>query len=226
MSNILTRIKRLFEAKTNEALDAVEGIEQIDSVIQEKRDAYEHCKLRTAEVIADRMKIEEKVKQYNKQIHDLQEKAKSLVKDNNDELACDVLKEKKSFEQVLEEYNKQLKTQKIAESSIKDNLRKIKNNIAAAERQKDILKAKYDTSKTVNTTKHILNDLTEGNSSDGDYSRIKENVESNIRFLDSQVSLDEELNSSKLKKELDKIDDENQDIQIKKELEELKKEVK
>lgn len=95
----------------------------------------------------------------------------------------------------------------------------------AAERNKDILIAKYETAKTRNEAKSILSDISQDTSTGGDYSKIKENIEDKIRLFDAENELNEHIGSAAVEKGFKKIDVENEDNRVQQELEKLKAKV-
>lgn len=102
--SIFTRIKNIFRANANAALDKVEDPEKmIEQAIKDMGDAVSKTKGQTASVIAIGYALDRKIELKNKEVEELREFARKAIAAGNDEDATAFLNEKAIKEEELAE---------------------------------------------------------------------------------------------------------------------------
>jgi phage shock protein A len=187
---IFDRIKTIFKAEANAAIDKMEDPEKIlNQSILDMQEQMNQAKAQVAESIAyeKRLKI-----QYDKALEKVKEwenKAMMAVNAGRDDLAAEALGRQAEAQKEADGFRVQWQAQKQGCDKIKEKLKQMNNKIEEAKRKKSLLVAqakRAEASKTIHKTMAGLND---NNAAFAAFDRMAEKVET----LEAEAQASEDL---------------------------------
>lgn len=187
---IFDRIKTIFKAEANAAIDKMEDPEKIlNQSILDMQEQLNAAKAQVAESIAfeKRLKI-----QYDKALEKAKEweqKAMQAVNAGRDDLAAEALGRQQEAQKEADGFRVQWQAQKDGCDKIKEKLKMMNNKIEEAKRKKGLLVAqakRAEASKTIHKTMAGLND---NNAAFSAFERMAEKVET----LEAEAQATEDL---------------------------------
>lgn len=140
---IFSRMSDIFKANINDLIDRAEDPQKLmDQMVREMTDQLQEAKIQVAKAIADEKRLHQQLKQNELQSQNWESKAMLALKKGDENLAKEALKQKKSYDGLVESVKTQWEEQNGLSSKLKDNLRALETKIDEARRKKEILIAR------------------------------------------------------------------------------------
>jgi len=214
MMGVFERLSRIIRSNINDLLDRAEDPEKIlQQLITDMQLDLREAKLEVAAAIREQKKLETQY-QDNLAMADVWEKrAVSSIKDNNDMLAKEALKRKRSFEQLAKEYKLQFDDQVKSVQFLKSGLAELEAKLTEAKRKKDLLVARQKRAKAQKTITETMT----GVSKNGAFAAF-ERMENRVKDAEAHVDALVEIESDRIEKKFADLEN----ININEELAELK----
>ena len=191
---VLERISRIIRSNISELLDRAEDPEKIlQQLVTDMQQDLREAKLQVASAIREMKKLE---KQYQENLNmaDIWEKrAISAVKEQNDYLAKESLKRKKSCEQLAGEYKKQLDDQTKSVQFLKTGLGELEAKLEDAKRKKDLLISRQKRAQAQRKITETMNGMSKSSA----FSAL-EKIESKVRDAEVHAEALQEIETDSL----------------------------
>lgn len=140
---IFSRMSDIFKANINDLIDRAEDPQKLmDQMVREMTDQLQEAKIQVAKAIADEKRLHQQLKQNELQSQNWESKAMLALKKGDENLAKEALKQKKSYDGLVDSVKTQWEEQNGLSSKLKDNLRALETKIDEARRKKEILIAR------------------------------------------------------------------------------------
>ena len=140
---IFSRMSDIFKANINDLIDKSEDPQKLmDQMVREMTDQLQEAKIQVAKAIADEKRLHQQLKQNELQSQNWESKAMLALKKGDENLAKEALKQKKSYDGLVDSVKTQWEEQNGLSSKLKDNLRALETKIDEARRKKEILIAR------------------------------------------------------------------------------------
>ncbi len=140
---IFSRMSDIFKANINDLIDRAEDPQKLmDQMVREMTEQLQEAKIQVAKAIADEKRLHQQLKQNELQSQNWESKAMLALKKGDENLAKEALKQKKSYDGLVESVKTQWEEQNGLSSKLKDNLRALETKIDEARRKKEILIAR------------------------------------------------------------------------------------
>ena len=140
---IFSRMSDIFKANINDLIDKSEDPQKLmDQMVREMTDQMQEAKIQVAKAIADEKRLHQQLKQNELQSPNWESKEMLALKKGDENLAKEALKQKKSYDGLVDSVKTQWEEQNGLSSKLKDNLRALETKIDEARRKKEILIAR------------------------------------------------------------------------------------
>ena len=140
---IFKRIKRIFKANLNNAMDKAENPEKmLTQVIIDMNQQLIESKKSVASAIADEKRLERQMRNNQSLAREWEEKAKLAVKAGKDDLAKEALVRKQEYDSIYFQYKEQWTSQHESVEKLKVVLKQLQRKIEEAQRKKNLLIAR------------------------------------------------------------------------------------
>ncbi len=140
---IFKRIKRIFKANLNNAMDKAENPEKmLTQVIIDMNQQLIESKKSVASAIADEKRLERQMRNNQSLAREWEEKAKLAVKAGKDDLAKEALVRKQEYDSIYFQYKEQWISQHESVEKLKVVLKQLQRKIEEAQRKKNLLIAR------------------------------------------------------------------------------------
>ena len=140
---IFSRMSDIFKANINDLIDRSEDPQKLmDQMVREMTEQLQEAKIQVAKAIADEKRLHQQLKQNELQSQNWESKAMLALKKGDENLAKEALKQKKSYDGLVDSVKTQWEEQNGLSSKLKDNLRALETKIDEARRKKEILIAR------------------------------------------------------------------------------------
>lgn len=140
---IFSRMSDIFKANINDLIDKSEDPQKLmDQMVREMTEQLQEAKIQVAKAIADEKRLHQQLKQNELQSQNWESKAMLALKKGDENLAKEALKQKKSYDGLVDSVKTQWEEQNGLSSKLKDNLRALETKIDEARRKKEILIAR------------------------------------------------------------------------------------
>lgn len=140
---IFSRMSDIFKANINDLIDRAEDPQKLmDQMVREMTEQLQEAKIQVAKAIADEKRLHQQLKQNELQSQNWESKAMLALKKGDENLAKEALKQKKSYDGLVDSVKTQWEEQNGLSSKLKDNLRALETKIDEARRKKEILIAR------------------------------------------------------------------------------------
>lgn len=127
------RMKRLFRANANAALQTLENPDKEMSLVeQELKDQLKQSRLRMVEALAEQKALEQEDARMQEELDRWEERAKQAVRSGNDDLARDALAEKAKCERAWAEHREEVQRQRRAVEELRKAEEVLGEQIASA----------------------------------------------------------------------------------------------
>jgi len=203
---VLERISRIIRSNINDLLDHAEDPEKIlQQLIADMQQDLREAKLQVAAAIREQKKIEAHYQENTIMVDVWEKRAESAIKEQNDYLAREALKRKRTCEQLAREYKRQLEDQTKSVQSLKTGLAELTAKLDDAKRKKDLLIARQKRAKAQRTISETMS----GISRSGAFSAL-ERIENKVKEAEAHADALAEMEKDKLESKF--TDLENKDI--------------
>ena len=221
------RIKKIVTGKANQIADNLEenNIEVIvKETINEMEAEYIKIKKAVNQSITLKKKVENKHQTAKEEVAHWQDRAKTALENNREDLATEALEKKQEQERLVNKYQEQLKQRTAAVKEHKKKMKELKEKLEEAKNKQDELIAE---AKTAQATKKINNSLSGVNESDA-FNEL-DKLEDKVEDLQAEAGASEEIYESENELDLDKkfadLEKETAKDSVEAELNQLKKEL-
>jgi phage shock protein A len=203
---VLERISRIIRSNINDLLDHAEDPEKIlQQLIADMQQDLREAKLQVAGAIREQKKIEAQYLENTTMVDVWEKRAVSAIKEQNDYLAKEALKRKRTCEQLATEYKRQLDDQTKSVQSLKSGLGELTAKLDDAKRKKDLLIARQKRAKAQKTISETMS----GISRSGAFFAL-ERIENKVKEAEAHADALAEMDKDKLESKF--ADLENKDI--------------
>src|SRR5689334_11522822 len=145
---LLDRVATLVRANLNDLIDRAENPEKmLKQVILDMENQFMQVKTQVAVALADRHLLEKKKRENADKHVEWLRKAELAIEKKDDELARAALERALSFEQLAENFDRQIASQEAQVDSMKDALKKLEVKLAEARTRADLLIVQHRRSK-------------------------------------------------------------------------------
>jgi Phage shock protein A (IM30), suppresses sigma54-dependent transcription len=160
--SILGKVKDLFQANVNDMVNKAEDPEKMLNLYVERGTAeVRSFQIQVNRAVADKMQLEEHIKQAQEEIAKRINQATEAVKVGNDDLARTALNIKKQAEVSLNDYQSQLEEQSLALKDLEENLRILTDKLSKAKSERDNLIMRQRRAATMKKANEVISGLTE-----------------------------------------------------------------
>ena len=140
---MIQRVSDILKANINRMLDQAEDPEAVlDQLIQEMQETYRKAKIDVAKALADEKRLKHLMQTNQEMAQKWGRKAMLAVEKNDDDLAREALKRKRSYEDIGREFESQWNEQKKVTDILRENLFGLESKIDEARRKKSLLVAR------------------------------------------------------------------------------------
>jgi len=137
---ILARMSRLISANINHLLDQAEDPEvMVKEIIRNMEESIIELRRETVKAVASQKQLQKQIQTARELIADLEEKARLVLKKNDEELARRVLAKKLHTEKTVVTLEVELKSATEIANQLKNDLAKLEDQVQVARRKKDEL---------------------------------------------------------------------------------------
>lgn len=163
-ANLFSRVVRVVKSYTAQLVSSAEDPEKIlDQAVVEMQEDLIKMRQASAQVLASQKQLEAKYKQAQSTADDWLRRAELAVQKNEDELAREALKRRKSYQDQAESFKSQMGNQQQATEQLIANTRTLENKLMEARSKKDTLKARAASAKTSKQIQEMLGGLNTSN---------------------------------------------------------------
>jgi phage shock protein A len=203
---VLERISKIIRSNINDLLDHAEDPEKIlQQLIADMQQDLREAKLQVAGAIREQKKIEAQYLENITMVDVWEKRAVSAIKEQNDYLAKEALKRKRTCEQLAREYKRQLDDQTKSVQFLKTGLAELTAKLDDAKRKKDLLIARQKRAQAQRTISETMS----GISRSGAFSAL-ERIENKVKAAEAHADALAEMDADKLESKF--ADLENKDI--------------
>lgn len=192
---IFDRVVTLVKSNINELLDRAEDPEKmIKQMILEMEDSVREGKIALAAAITEEKKLKAAYEQNEQEAQEWYEKAELALKRNEEDLAREALKRRKTHDENAQSFKTQWETQRTQVSAMREQLDTLESKVSEAKAKKDILIARK---KRAEASKKI-NEQMAGIGSSATAFETFNRMEEKIGTLEAQADAAAEVNRSSL----------------------------
>lgn len=221
---ILSRIRNIFNANANAALDKMENPDaMMDQYLRNLNEDYAQVKAETASVMAIVTGIERKIAKCNENINSMDAYSKAAVAAGNEEDAKRFLSEKMVYETELTELQGSLTVAKTNSIKMREMHKELGKNIDQVSAKKSLLKSKLTVAKTQETVNKTLSGFTKANDNVNQFNRLEDRINAQLDTSFALEELSENSDNEDIGTLKNKYSDAAKDAIIEKQLEALKK---
>ena len=194
------RIKNVFKANINEAINKMEDPEKmLEQSIVDMEKEYVLAKKSVGSAKADEIKLTKKVNELKQEESKWQRNAEIALHQNNEEMARKNLSRKKEATEELTVVDRDRKNIANSINQLVENLKMMEKEIEEAKRKKNLLKSRMEIAeakKKINAVKNSMSKTGEGAFSS--FNRMQEKAEKMINEADADEIINEELSGEDL----------------------------
>ncbi|GAX82825.1 hypothetical protein CEUSTIGMA_g10251.t1 [Chlamydomonas eustigma] len=164
-ANLFSRISRLITSTVTNVVSSAEDPEKLlDTVVTEMQEDLIKMRQAAAQVMASQKQIEAKFKQAQATADDWLRRAELAVQKNEDDLAKEALKRRKTYQEQADSLKAQVDMQQKAVDNLLNNTRMLETKLTEAKSKKDTLKARAASAKTSKQIQEMIGSLNTSNS--------------------------------------------------------------
>lgn len=176
-ANLFERAARVAKSYANSALEKMEDPEKLlDQVMNEMTEDLIKMRQASAQVMASQKQLEAKYKQAQATSDDWYKRAQLALQKEDEELAREALKRRKTFQEQADNLEVQYKAQKKATDDLIANTRLLEEKIAEAKSKKDTLKARAKAAQASKQASELIGSVGTNNSMAA-FDRMSEKVD-------------------------------------------------
>ncbi len=173
---LFNRIKDVLHANVNDLINKAEDPEKmLNLYIEQASEELRNFSVQVNRATADKLLLEEKIVEAEKQIEDYGQKAVLAVEQNRDDLARTALNRKQIAEQNLVDYRQQLQEQEQVVSDLKENFQVLTEKLQKAKMERDNLVMRQHRAQTMKKASDTISGL--GHDPLADIDRMRDKVE-------------------------------------------------
>lgn len=191
--NLITRIKSIFSANMNAALDSIEDPEKmIDQYIREAEAALGTITARTADVIVVTKNCQKRVQECEDNIANMNSKAEQAFKEKCEEDGQEFIRRRLAYEEQLEGLKQAAENASQNEAKMREMHSKLMTDLKVYKEKRDTLKAKMA---VVHTSEDMANYSALSNkasASFGSFNRMEEKINTMVERTNALVELNSE----------------------------------
>lgn len=174
---LFSKVKDLLQANIMDIVNKAEDPEKmlnlyVDRATEETR----NFQIQVNRAVADKIQLEERVKELNKELDQRTQQAALAVQQNRDDLARTALTLKKQAEQSLADYQVQLEDQEKAVTDLQENLRLLTEKLEKAKMERDNLVMRQRRAQTMKRANEAVSGLSSHDPL-ADIDRMKDRVD-------------------------------------------------
>jgi phage shock protein A len=221
MGTLFKRINDVITANINDLIDKVEDPEKmIKQIIIEMEENISTAKEGVVDAIASEKTLQQDVDKHRAQSQEWQEKARTALKEGNEDLARTALLRKNEHDKILESLEPALNSAISTSASLKAQLKALDTKLDEAKRKRSSLVARQRAAEARESMTKMDATFQEGLAAHADFSRMEDkvaNIEARSQavsevyeaenvdqeFLDMQVRSEVDAELEALKRELD-----------------------
>lgn len=175
--NIFGRVTRIVKSYTNSLLNSAEDPEKmLEQTVIEMQEDLVKMRQATAQVMASKKQMEAKYTAARTQSDDWYKRAQLALQKEDEELAREALKRRKTFQEQADNLEVQYKAQKKATDDLIANTRLLEEKIAEAKSKKDTLKARAKAAQASKQASELIGSVGTNNSMAA-FDRMSEKVD-------------------------------------------------
>ena len=191
---VFERISRIIRSNINELLDRAEDPEKmLQQIMVDMQQDLREAKLHVASAIRDQKKLETKYHDNLGMADRWEQRAISAVEEENDTLAKEALRRKRTFEQLAEGYKEQLTEQAESVQLLKTSLSSLEAKIEEARRRKDLLIARQKRAQAQETISKTMSGISKSSAL-----AVLERMEGRVKAAEVQADAIAEIESNTL----------------------------
>jgi phage shock protein A len=174
--SLFDRLGRLVRANVNDAVSKAEDPEKIlEQAVMDMQGNFVKMKEAVAQAIANQRRIEQQLKNNQKEADTWQQRAQLALQKGDENLAREALIRKKSFADTIAALQPQYDQQTVQVAGLKKQLVAIESKIVDAKNKKDMLKARSQAAKANEQLQSSVNSMN-NDSAMGAFERMEDKV--------------------------------------------------
>jgi phage shock protein A len=177
VANIFKRINDIITANISDLIDRVEDPEKmIKQIIREMEENIDRAKQGVVEAVASEKLLRRDVEQHQKHAAEWHDKARSALKNGNEELARQALVRKNEHEKILASLNPALESAVNTSASLKAQLKALEAKLDEAKRKRSSLVARQRAAEARESMSKVGATLKVGHASHAQFGRMEDKV--------------------------------------------------
>lgn len=221
--SLIERLSVVVRSKLNVLITAAEDpVDQMELAYEDLNDNLNKVKSSIADVTTQKQRLVMRRDHLEEEVEDLNNKARSAVEQDREDLAEDAIRKKKNKMEQIESLNKDIQNLESTIQELNEQKGELESQIQEFKTQKEIQKARYQAAKTQKDVSEMATGVGEGVSFD----EAMDEIEEEIKQKQVRTEALEEMNEIEEEKDIDEqLDNVVIDSQISEEMERLKEEV-
>ncbi len=198
---IFDRFSRLVRSNINDLISSAEDPEKmLNTLITDMNDQLIKAKQQVAVAIADERKLRDQFEKERQQAAEWESKAELAVRSDRDDLARQALLRQQEYAERTEAYFSEWQAQLAQTEQLKVQLRDLADKIEEAKRKRNLLLAKQRRAEAQRRIQQTMSTLSEKSAFEA-FARMEEKIETNVRMIAAEATLDSEFQGDKLESE-------------------------
>jgi phage shock protein A len=198
---IFDRFSRLVRSNINDLISSAEDPEKmLNTLITDMNDQLIKAKQQVAVAIADERKLRDQFEKERQQSAEWEAKAELAVRSDRDDLARQALLRQQEYAERTEAYFTEWQAQLAQTEQLKVQLRDLADKIEEAKRKRNLLLAKQRRAEAQRRIQQTMSSLSEKSAFEA-FARMEEKIETNVRMIAAEATIDAEFTGDKLDSE-------------------------
>jgi phage shock protein A len=198
---IFDRFSRLVRSNINDLISSAEDPEKmLNTLITDMNDQLIKAKQQVAVAIADERKLRDQFEKERQQAAEWEAKAELAVRSDRDDLAKQALLRQTEYAERSEAYFQEWQAQLAQTEQLKVQLRDLADKIEEAKRKRNLLLAKQRRAEAQRRIQQTMSSLSEKSAFEA-FARMEEKIETNVRMIAAEATIDQEFQGDKLESE-------------------------
>jgi phage shock protein A len=199
LKNLWYRIKTLFSANANAALDSAEDpVKMADEYIRQLTAQYEEAKKATASAMASATRLAQKREQNREQADQWERNAMGALKRQDETLARSALERKRTYAAAASEYAVQAEIQEAQVKDFRAAITRLEGQIGEAKAKRDLIKTKAGRARSQETYTRAMQNVT-GSTALGDrLGAMEEKIDDRLYKAEAMAKLEGDSLESRL----------------------------
>ena len=198
---IFDRFSRLVRSNINDLISTAENPEKmLNTLITDMNDQLIKAKQQVAVAIADERKLRDQFEKERQQSAEWEAKAELAIRSDRDDLAKQALLRQQEYGERSEAYFSEWQAQLAQTEQLKVQLRELADKIEEAKRKRNLLLAKQRRAEAQRRIQQTMSSLSEKSAFEA-FARMEEKIETNVRMIAAEATIDAEFTGDKLESE-------------------------